>query len=75
MRNNYENGIENINMDKLIDIRDIRMEEGLDRAKRIEELKRFSNNGYVKYGNVLIKLEFESIYNEDICHEMENVYE
>lgn len=53
---------EEVNMDKLMDIREIHMEENMTRKERIQYLKDISYKGYVKYDNVLIHLDFKSIY-------------
>ena len=54
--------IENINLDDLIDIREIYMEENMTREERINHLKKVAKDGYVKYDNVLIYLDFQSVY-------------
>ena len=53
---------EEVNMDNLMDIREIHMEENMTRKERIQYLKDISYKGYVKYDNVLIHLDFKSIY-------------
>lgn len=45
-----------------MDIREIHMEENMTRKERIQYLKDISYKGYVKYDNVLIHLDFKSIY-------------
>ena len=48
-------------MDKLMDIREIHMEENMTRKERIQYLKDISYKGYVKNDNVLIHLDFKSV--------------
>ena len=57
-----ENLNQDINLESLVDIRDISMEEEWSRSRRIEYLKSISKDGFVKYDNVLIKLEFKSVF-------------
>ncbi len=52
---------EEVNMDNLMDIREIHMEENMTRKERIQYLKELANEDYVKYGNVLIHLDFKSV--------------
>lgn len=44
-----------------MDIREIHMEENMTRKERIQYLKELANKDYVKYGNVLIHLDFKSV--------------
>ena len=62
IKNNCALDNQNIDMDNLIDIRQIHMEENMTREQRIQHLKDVSHNGYVKYDNVLIHLDFKSVY-------------
>lgn len=48
-----------------MDIREIHMEENMTRQERINYLKDISKDGYVKYDNVLIYLDFQSPYPEE----------
>ena len=48
-------------MDKLVDIREIHMEENMTREERIQHLKELAYDDYVKYDNVLIHLDFKSV--------------
>ena len=50
---------EEVNMDNLMDIREIHMEENMTRKDRIQYLKELANEDYVKYDNVLIHLDFK----------------
>ena len=50
---------EEVNMDNLMDIREIHMEENMTRKERIQYLKELANEDYVKYDNVLIHLDFK----------------
>lgn len=52
---------EEVNMDKLVDIREIHMEENMTREERIQYLKKLAYYDYVKYDNVLIHLDFKSV--------------
>lgn len=52
---------EEVNMDKLVDIREIHMEENMTREERIQYLKELAYDDYVKYDNVLIHLDFKSV--------------
>ena len=52
---------EEVNMDNLMDIREIHMEENMTRKERIQYLKELANEDYVKYDNVLIHLDFKSV--------------
>ena len=52
-------------MEQLVDIREIHMEENMTRQERINYLKEISKDGYVKYDNVLIYLDFQSPYPEE----------
>ncbi len=63
----------NIKMEQLIDIKDIKIDEKLNRKQRIERLKEISHNGYVKYDNVLIKLDFVSVYPDDYLEQVNEV--
>jgi hypothetical protein len=63
----------NIKMDQLVDIKDIKMDENLNRKQRIDRLKEISYNGYVKYDNVLIKLDFVSVYPDDYLEQVNEV--
>ena len=52
---------EEVNMDNLMDIREIHMEENMTRKERIQYLKELANEDYVKYDNVLIHLDFKYV--------------
>lgn len=54
-----------MNLKELVDLRDIDIKEDMDRKERINYLRKISKNGYVKYENVLIKLEFVSVFPEE----------